>query len=173
MIVDLYFAGLKAKRSAAFEYAQKLLNLGEELLGDSCWEEDYENTFKIKLELAECEFICGNYEAARAHFEELQGHAANEKDLVEIKKRYMILNSCMGNQEKVIDLGLQALKHLGININTNALPLQIAKEILYGQILFRNSRLESIKNAPIITDIRVTNALGNIDDKFPPRQYDG
>jgi len=159
LIVDLYFAGLKAKRSAAFEYAQKLLNLGEELLGDSCWEEDYENTFKIKLELAECEFICGNYEAARAHFEELQGHAANEKDLVEIKKRYMILNSCMGNQEKVIDLGLQALKHLGININTNALPLQIAKEILYGQILFRNSRLESIKNAPIITDIRVTNAL--------------
>jgi len=158
LIVDLYFAGLKAKRSAAFEYAQKLLSLGEELLGDLCWEEDYENTLKIKLELTECEFICGNYEAARAHFEELQAHAS-EKDLAEIKKRYMILNSCMGNPEKVINLGLQALKHLGININTKALPFQIIKEILYGEILFRNSRLESIKNAPIITDIRVTNAL--------------
>lgn len=32
LIVDLYFAGIKAKRSAAFEHAWKLLALGEELL---------------------------------------------------------------------------------------------------------------------------------------------
>lgn len=40
LIVDLYFAGLKAKRSAAFEHALKLLSLAEELLGNSSWEKD-------------------------------------------------------------------------------------------------------------------------------------
>jgi predicted ATPase len=71
----------------------------------------------------------------------------------------MILNSCAGNHEAVIDLGMQALKHLGFNIDRRLLSLQIAKEILYGMILFRNSRLEAIKNAPIVTDKRLTNTL--------------
>jgi hypothetical protein len=103
---------------------------------------------KIKLELTECAYICGHYEAAKAHFEEMLEHAAGAEDLAEIKKRYMILNSYTGNQERVIDLGIQALKHLGFNINTKMLPLQIAKEILYGEILFRSSRLESYQKRP-------------------------
>ncbi|HHT62155.1 MAG: hypothetical protein ACOX4H_04520 [Bacillota bacterium] len=159
LIVDLYIAGMKAKRSAAFEHALKLFGLGEELLGSSCWTRDYDNTLKIKLELTECAYICGHYEAAKARFEEMLEHAAGAEDLAEIKKRYMILNSYTGNQERVFDLGIQALKHLGFNINTKMLPLQIAKEILHGEILFRSSRLEAIKNAPIVTDKRVTNAL--------------
>ncbi|NMA13823.1 MAG: AAA family ATPase, partial [Clostridia bacterium] len=159
LIIDLYFAGIKAKRSAAFEHALKLFGLGEELLGNSCWTRDYDNTLKIKLELTECAYICGRYEAAKAYFEEMLEHAADEEDLAEIKKRYMILNSYTGNQDRVIDLGIQALKHLGFNINTKMLPLQIVKEILYGKVLFRSSRLETIKNAPIVTDKRVTNAL--------------
>ncbi len=159
LIVDLFFAGIKAKRSAAFEHALELLSLGEELLGNSCWKEYYHNTLKIKLELTECEFICGYYEAARAHFGELQEHAACEEDLAEIKKRYMILNSYTGNHEQVINLGFQALKHLGYKFNTQFFPLQIIKEILYGKFLFRSSRLETIKNAPIITDERLTNVM--------------
>jgi histidine kinase len=37
--------------------------------------------------------------------------------------------------------------------------LQIAKETLYGMVLFRSSRLEYIKNAPIVADKRVTSTL--------------
>lgn len=159
LTVELYFAGIKAKRSAAVEHALKLFGLGEELLGSSCWQSDYDNTLKIKLELAECEFTCGRYDAAEAHFEEMMAHAAGEKDLAEIKKRYMILNSYKGNHDRVIDLGIQALKHLGFNINTQRLRFQIAREILYGKILFRSSRLESIKNAPIVTDKSIANVL--------------
>ncbi|HHW91340.1 MAG TPA: hypothetical protein GX735_01425, partial [Firmicutes bacterium] len=69
------------------------------------------------------------------------------------------LNSCAGNHEAVIDLGMQALKHLGFNIERRLLSLQIVKEILYGMVLFRNSRLEAIKNAPLVTDKRLTNTL--------------
>jgi len=159
LIVDIYLAGLKAKQSAAFEHALKLFSLSEELLGNCCWEKDYDMTLKIKLELAECQFICGHQEEAHSYFLELQEHAASEEDLAEIKKRNMILYSYTGHHDRVIKLGFQALKHLGFKIDTQALPLQIAKEIICGSILFRNSRLESIKNAPIITNKRLMNAL--------------
>jgi predicted ATPase len=159
LIEYLYLAGVKAKRSAAVEHALRLLSLGEELLGDSCWQKDYDNSFKIKLELAECEFICGKYDAAMEHFEEMLGHANGREALVEIKKRYMVMYSYAGNHDRVIDLGVQALKHLGINIDMHRLKIQIIREILYGRVLFRSGRLELIKNAPTITDKRLANAL--------------
>lgn len=114
---------------------------------------------KIKLELMECLFICGYHEVAYAKSVELQARASCKEDLAEIKKRYMILYSYTGNHDKVLELGFQALKHLDFKIDTKLLPLQIIREIAYGKILFRSSRLESIKNAPLITDKRLTNAL--------------
>jgi len=159
LVVDLFFAGIKAKQSAAVEHALKLFSFCEELLDNSCWRKDYDQTLRIKLELAQCEYICGLYDASRAHFEEMLNHATSIKDLVEIKKRYMILNSYTGNYVKVIDLGLQALRHLGFNINMQRLQIQVAKEILLGKILFRNSRLESIKNAPILNNKNIIEAM--------------
>ncbi|MDO9536537.1 MAG: hypothetical protein Q7J85_14710 [Bacillota bacterium] len=50
MIVDLYFAGIKAKQSAAVEHALKKFSLCEELLGESSWRQDYHNTLRYLFE---------------------------------------------------------------------------------------------------------------------------
>lgn len=153
--IDLYFAGIKAKQVAAIEHALKLFSFCEELLDSSCWEEDYFYTYKIKIELAQCEFICGQYDKSKVHFEEMLGHAANEEELAEIKKRYMMLYSYIGDYSKVIDLGIEALKHLGFDFHIKNYKIAILQEMGYGKILFRNSRLEGIKNAPILSDKRI------------------
>lgn len=153
--IDLYFAGIKAKQLAAIEHALKLFSFCEELLDYSCWEEDYLNTYKIKIELAHCEFICGQYDKSKVHFEEMLAHAVNEEELAEIKKRYMMLYAYIGDYNKVIELGIEALKHLGFNLDIKNYKMSILQEIAYGKILFRNSRLEVIKNAPILSDKRI------------------
>ncbi|NLX65151.1 MAG: AAA family ATPase [Clostridiaceae bacterium] len=105
-LVDyLYLAGIKAKCSAAVEHALKLFGLGEELLGPSCWQEDYDNAFRIKIELAECEFICGQYDKAMDYYKELLEHADGQETLAEIKKRQMIMYSYTGDHDKVIEHG--------------------------------------------------------------------
>ena len=159
LVVELYFAGVKAKQTAAIEHALKLFSFCEELLEESCWHKDYGNTLKIKLELAECEFICGLYNVSREHFEEMLANASENEDLVEIKKRYMILNSYNGEHAKVIDLGLEALKHLGFNFNMQNLNFNIAKELLYSKYLYRNRRLRFIENAPVINNKRIIKVL--------------
>jgi len=157
--INLFFAGIKAKQTAAEEYALKLFELCEALLLPSSWEEDYQNTLKIKLELAQCEFICGDYETSKKHFEELLEHANNNDDLVSIKKHYASLYAYVGEHENVIELGLQTLVHLGFRINRKHLKVAILKEIIHSLFLFRDSRLEIIKNAPTIKDSRVVDAL--------------
>ncbi len=159
LVVDLYFAGLKAKQAAAVEHALKLFRLCGELLGSDCWQHDYENILKIKLELAQCEYLCGQHDAARELFEEMLGHAAGKADRAAILKQYMILKSYTGDHASVIELGLQALKHLGFKISRKNPKLQIAREILHGKLLFRDSRLRFLENAPIVTEQRIVDAL--------------
>jgi predicted ATPase len=159
LTLPLYRAGMMAKQSAAVERALKLFSLAEELLEESPWQKDYHHTLRLKLELAECRFICGRYNEAERNFAEMLARAACEQDLAAIKKRYMLLNSYTGDPGRVIALGLEALKHLGFSLHTRRLKFRLVKEILHGSFLFRNSRLEAIKNAPPITGERLADAL--------------
>jgi len=158
LLDDLFYAGVKAKQAAAVEHALKLFSLSEELLGDTCWQKDYHRTLKIKLELAQCQYICGEYEASREHFEEMLAHAAGKDDL-EIKKQYMIMYSYAGDHAMAIDLGIQALKQVGVKIYRRNLKMQIVKEIFYGKLLFRDNRLNAIKHAPVVTEQRIVHAF--------------
>src|SRR5690606_6799593 len=55
--------------------------------------------------------------------------------------------------------GRQALRCLGFKLPTRRLSLQVAKEILRGQFLFRRSRLEAIKDAPLLADTKLMQAM--------------
>lgn len=155
----LYRAGLKAKQSAAAEQARQYFALAEALLEEGCWARDYEHTLQVKLELTECSFICGDYGAAESRFGEMLAHAATEEDLAQVIKRYMVLHSYAGDPARVIELGRQALRCLGFKLPTRRLSLQVAKEILRGQFLFRRSRLEAIKDAPLLADTKLMQAM--------------
>ncbi len=161
LTVDLYLAGLKAKESAAVEHALKLFSLCQELLPPDCWQRDYRRTLNIKLELAQCRYLCGLHDDSKQLFEEMLAHAAARPEQAEIKKQYMILSAYTGNHARVIDLGLQALRHLGVKINRQNLKIkiEIAGAILLGMFLFRDSRLIFIRNAPLVTDKRIVSAL--------------
>lgn len=159
LTVPLYRAGMTAKQSAAVEYALQLFRLAEELLDVTAWQEEDDHTLRVKLELAECLFICGRYDEAENCFLEMLAHVAEERDLAAVKKRYKLLHSYAGNAKRVIDLGLQALNHLGFHLVPRRFKFQLAKEILHGWYLFRNSRLEALQHAPFLGDERLAGIL--------------
>jgi DNA-binding CsgD family transcriptional regulator len=159
VLINLYFAGVKAKETAAEAYAMRIFRFCESLLPEDSWEVQYEETLKVKLELAQCEFICGHYIQSKGHFEEMLTYAIYDSDLICIKKKYAALNAYVGEHEIVIEIGLQTLELLGFKINKRRIKIKIVKEIIRGQFLFRNSHLKAIRNAPIIRDDRIVDAL--------------
>jgi predicted ATPase len=68
--IDLH-AGRRAKASAANVSACVYLTAGMDLLDEQDWDSQYELMFSLRLERAECEFLCGNFESAEQLIEEL------------------------------------------------------------------------------------------------------
>jgi len=57
-------AGRRAKSSTAYDSALELLLAGSELLDAAAWDADYELCFALRLEAAECEYLCGHFDSA-------------------------------------------------------------------------------------------------------------
>jgi serine/threonine protein kinase len=73
-------AGRKAKASAAFASARAYFAGGVALLDESDWAGRYELIFSLWLELAECEFVSGNFDKAEQLIAELLQCAASKVD---------------------------------------------------------------------------------------------
>ena len=73
-------AGRKAKASAAYASAREYFAAGMALLDESDWSSQYELTFSLWLERAECEFLTGDFDTAGQLIEELLQRAASKVD---------------------------------------------------------------------------------------------
>ena len=71
-------AGRKAKASAAYASASAYFSAGMALLDDRDWGSQYELTFSLWLERAECEFLNGHFEKAEQLIVELLQRAASK-----------------------------------------------------------------------------------------------
>ncbi len=77
-------AGRKAKSSAAFEAALNYLETGASLLTEKRWDSNYEFTFDLFLETAECEYLCGNFDEVEKLTESLLKRAKSNLDRAKV-----------------------------------------------------------------------------------------
>ena len=73
-------AGRKAKASAAYASGRSYLSAGISLLDERDWTSQYELTFSLWLECAQCELLSGNFEKAEQLIVELLQRAASKVD---------------------------------------------------------------------------------------------
>ena len=71
-------AGRKAKASGAYASALAYFSAGMALLDERDWGSQYELTFGLRLECAECEFLTGNFDTAEQLIGELLQHGTSE-----------------------------------------------------------------------------------------------
>jgi predicted ATPase len=57
-------AGKRAKASAAYASARRFLDIAASLVPPDAWSARYDEAFALSLELAECEYLVGNYRRA-------------------------------------------------------------------------------------------------------------
>src|SRR6266566_10038470 len=73
-------AGRKAKASAAYASAREYFSAGMALLDERDWSSQYELTFSLWLERAECELLSGNFEKAEQLIVELLRRGTSKVD---------------------------------------------------------------------------------------------
>lgn len=114
-VAELHFqAGKRAKTSTAYVSALKYFNEGRSLLQPYDWHNQYDLTFGLELQQAECEFLTGDQAAAEERLSELEIRARNTIHGAAVARLRIALNT-LGNPSRAVQIGLAFLSGIGID----------------------------------------------------------
>ncbi|MCW5313301.1 AAA family ATPase [Nostoc sp. KVJ3] len=172
-------AGKKAKASTAYTLAKRFFSVAMNLLVEDAWIEQYEQTFTLFRELAECEFLTGNLEQAEELFKLLFIKAESHIDKANIYMLQIRLYQVAGRYEEALILGLEALKLFGVtfpdpNEEVQAAIAKRSSEALIAiekkQILtnLNNRQVSDLINALVIEDPNIKIVISLLTTLGPP-----
>ncbi|MGO9995345.1 MAG: AAA family ATPase [Steroidobacteraceae bacterium] len=145
-------AGRRAKASAAYASARAYLASGMVLLDERAWSSQYELTFNLWLERAQCELQSGNFEAAEQLIVELLQRGASKVDQAAVYDLKVRLHTVQGEYPQAADNARTCLRLFGID-----LPAHPSWEEVQGEYetIWRNLNGRSIEcliDLPRMTD---------------------
>ncbi|WP_036487461.1 AAA family ATPase [Myxosarcina sp. GI1] len=122
-------AGKKAKKATAYAASRDYLIQAERgFLGD-IWQERYEMALDLYKELAEAEYLNGNFERSLFLIEMALGKAKSTLDRVEFYYLKIIQYTLSGRINEAIESGKTALKNLKIDLPTENLQKAFEAEL--------------------------------------------
>ncbi|MEH2129015.1 AAA family ATPase [Nostoc sp.] len=122
-------AGKKAKASTAYRAAVKYFTLGRNLLIEEDWQSNYQLTFDLYRQSAECEYLTGDFDQAEILFDLALNNSHNKFEKAEIYGIQMYLKMTQGeNIEAGFAAGLKALSIMGMHLPVTSEEQQAAIE---------------------------------------------
>lgn len=119
-------AGKKAKASTAYQAAVKHLAISRSLLPETAWETAYKLTFPLYRELAECEYLAGNFQESDALFSILLERVVDKFDRAEIYNLLVLLTMIQEQFLESVQAGLAGIKLMGLEVPETEEELQEA-----------------------------------------------
>jgi len=153
-------AGRKAKASAACASACVYLATGMALLDESGWSRQYELTFNLWLERAECEFLAGNFDQAEQLIAVLLLRAASKVDQAAVYHVKIRLHVVKSEYPQAVDSALTCLRLLGIDLPVHPTWEQVEAEY---DTVWRNLEgrtIEDLIDLSLMTDPELQAVMG-------------
>ncbi|MGF1933673.1 MAG: AAA family ATPase [Nostoc sp. ChiQUE02] len=163
-------AAKKAKASTAYTPSKRFLSIAMNLLAENAWIKQYEQTFNLFREQAECEFLTGNLEQAEELFKLLLLKAESHVDKSNIYMLQIRLYQVAGKYEEALTLGLEALKVFGVIFPDSNEQVQSAIAIEKNQVLINlgDRQVSDLINAPVIQDPNIKTLISLLTTLGPP-----
>ena len=152
-------AGRKAKASAAYASARAYLAAGMALLDESDWGSQYELTFSLWLERAECELLTGNFETAEQLIADLLQRAASKVEFAEASCLKIDLHVLKGEHPQAVATALTCLRLFGIDLPAHPTWEQVKAEYETVWQTLDGRPIESLIDLPLMTDPELQAAM--------------
>jgi PAS domain S-box-containing protein len=145
-------AGKRAKASTAYASAMTYLVAGRKLLTEDCWERQYPLTFALEFQLAECEFLTGDFAGSEERLLALSRCAANLVDNAAVTRLQTELYARLDRSDRAVEVTLEYLRRVGIDWSLHPTEDEVRQE--YERIWRRlGSRpIEKLIDLPQMTD---------------------
>ena len=160
-------AGRKAKASAAYASACTYLSAGMALLDERDWSSQYELTFNLWLERAECEHLSGNLENAQRLIRALLQRAASKIDQAAVYRLQVQSHTMKSENQQAVDSGLACLRLLDIDQPAHPTQEQVHAEYEAVWQILNGRSIESLIDLPLMTDPEVQAAMKVLSDLTP------
>jgi predicted ATPase/transcriptional regulator with GAF, ATPase, and Fis domain len=161
-------AGRKAKASAAYTSAQEYFSAGMALLDERDWSSQYELTFSLWLERAECELLNGNFDKAEQLIVNLLQRAASKVDQASVYLLQVRLYELTGVFPEAVATALACLKLFGIDIPPRPTQEQVQAEYDAVWQTLNEHPIESLIDLPMMTDPEMQAAMQVFSALTPP-----
>jgi PAS domain S-box-containing protein len=152
-------AGRKSKASAAYASAREYFSAGMTLLDERDWGSQYELTFSLWLERAECELLGGNFEKAEQLIVELLQRAASNVAFADASCLKIYLHVLKGEHPQAVDSALTCLRLFGIDLPAHPTFEQVQAEYETVWQTLNGRPTESLMELPLMTDPELQAAM--------------
>lgn len=147
-------AGRKAKTSTAYASALKYFQAGLKLLPDQAWNEHYRLSYDLYLECSQCAYLCGHFETAECLFDHILNRIQTGLERAKIYALKMVLISSTGKYDEAVQLGIEALQHLGVNLPAKPRKMDFLKEMRQIKWFLKNKKVSDLLDRPVMSDPR-------------------
>jgi predicted ATPase/signal transduction histidine kinase len=162
-------AGRKAKASSAFSSARNYFAQCVALLPPDAWSSRYEETFAAHLELAECEFLTGNFASETMLTNLLFANARSAIDRATVYRLRIRLHQIAGRAQEAVTAVHDALRLLGVGLPDSDEAIQTATEAQIRKVTvnLRGRRIADLVDAPKAADPTIQMIISLIAESIP------
>ena len=151
--------GRKAKASAAYASARAYFGAGMTLLDEQAWSDQHELTFRLWLERAECELLCGGLEKASLLIVELLQRAASDVEFADASCLKINLHVLTGEHPLAVGSALECLRRFGIDLPAHPTIEQVRAEYETVWQTLDGRPIESLIDLPLMADPKIQAAM--------------
>jgi len=164
-------AGRKAKASAAYASARAYFAAAMELLEENDWSSQYELTFSLWLERAECELLCGNSENAGQLIEQLLPRVASKVDEAAVYCLKVQLQMMKGEYQQAVTTALTCLRGFGIDMPEHPIEEQVQSDYEALWQTLNGRAIESLIDRPLMADPELRAAMQVLSVLIPSAYF--
>jgi predicted ATPase/signal transduction histidine kinase len=167
-VAEVYLkAGKRAKASTAYTAAQAYFRTGRELLGEDCWGEQYALTFVLERNLAECEIVSGEMDAAETRLVALARRARGLHDEIDVACLSVHLYFTTGRNDRAVQVALTLLPKMGITWTAQPSEEEVRREYVEMRERLAARSTGRLLDMPVMDDPACISTMALLTELFP------
>jgi len=144
--------GHAAKASTAYQAALNYYSSGSRLLEPADWDKDYEILFDLRQEMADCEYLTGQFEQAELHFKQLLNLSKDKYDKAKVTHAMMAMYTTSAKLDLAVKVALENLKLFHVTLHEKPSKFSLIVELLKVKWLLRKKNIEELDKMPPMQD---------------------